>query len=72
MSTTIANMTKREFTQIISDVVEKKLLEIFADPDNGLILREIVRKQLLQQLKEVNAGKRGKNIDDVVKELGLQ
>ena len=72
MATTIANMTKKEFTQILSTVVEQKLYEILGDSDEGLILKESVRKRLLRQKKSVAAGERGEDIHDVVTRLGLK
>lgn len=71
MTTTIANMTKKEFTEIITKVVEQKLFEIFGDPEEGMILKENVRKRLIRQKKSVAAGERGENIHSVITRLGL-
>ena len=72
MATTIANMTKKEFTEIISQVVEQKLIEILGDPEEGKILKENVRKRLIRQKKSVTAGERGEDIHRVISRLGLQ
>ena len=72
MATTIANMTKKEFTEIISQVVEQKLIEILGDPEEGKILKENVRKRLIRQKKSVTAGERGEDIHHVISRLGLQ
>ncbi len=40
MSTRITQMTKKEFTQLLSTVVEEKLIELFGDPDEGQVLKE--------------------------------
>lgn len=71
METTIANMTKKEFTEIIAKVVEQKLFEIFGDPEEGMILKENVRKRLIRQKKSVAAGERGEDIHRVITRLGL-
>ena len=71
-STTIAHMTKKEFAQILSTVVEQKLVELFGDPDEGLAIKEHLRKRLLRQKKAVAKGERGIALADVVKRLGLE
>lgn len=73
---TIADMTPDELRDMIEtsveSVVEQKLYEILGDPDAGLKLRKSVRDQLLAQKREVEAGQRGRPLDDVVQELGLE
>lgn len=71
MSSTIAQMTKKEFAQMISTVVEQKLVELFGDPDDGLVLRENLRKRLIRQKKAVAKGERGDDFSTVRKRLGL-
>jgi hypothetical protein len=72
MASTIAQMTKKEFTQILSNVVEQKLIELLGDPDDGLVLKENMRKRLLRQKQAVLAGERGDDLKMVVKRLGLK
>jgi len=76
MADTIAQMTKGEFKEmletLLNPLIEQKLLEILGDPDEGLEIRESVRKRLLQQKQAVAAGERGKPFEDVVKQLGLE
>ena len=36
MSSTVAQMSKKELAQVISTVVEQKLVELFGDPDDGI------------------------------------
>jgi len=72
MAETVANMTKKEFTQILSNVVEEKLIELFGDPDEGLIMKERVRKRLLQQKKNIRAGERGEDFESVAKRLSIK
>lgn len=71
MAELVTQMTKDELRQMIETSVEHKLIELFGDPDEGLILRESIRKRLLQQKIAVAQGERGKSLEDVVKELGL-
>jgi hypothetical protein len=65
-------MTKKEFAQILSTVVEQKLVELYGDPDEGLAIKEHLRKRLIRQKKAVAKGERGIALADVVKQLGLE
>ncbi|OGO73647.1 MAG: hypothetical protein A3K45_07840 [Chloroflexi bacterium RIFOXYC12_FULL_59_14] len=67
----VSQMTKEELRQIIESSVENKLLELFGDPDEGLALREDVRKRLLKSKAAVDRGERGRSLDDVARRLGL-
>lgn len=75
MADTIAQMTKGEFKEmletLLNPLIEQKLLEILGDPDEGLEIRESVRKRLLQQKQAVAAGERGQPFEGVVRQLGL-
>jgi len=71
MSANVAQMTKDELAQMLSNVVEKKLLELFGDPDEGLALKENVRKRLVRQKKAVARGERGTDFPEVRKRLGI-
>lgn len=71
MSSTVAHMTKKEFAQMLSTVVEQKLVELFGDPDDGLVLKENLRKRLIRQKKAVAKGERGDDFATVRKQLGL-
>ncbi len=76
MSTgTIAQMTQDEFKEMLEAVVEttveRKLLEILGDPDEGLEIRSEVRERLLAQSRRVGSGQQGRPLDDVVRGLGL-
>ncbi len=72
MASTVAQMTKEEFREMIEASIEQKLLEILGDPDEGLEIRKSVRDRLLRQKKAVAAGERGQPFDDVVQQLGLE
>lgn len=64
-------MSKQELTQIISNVVEQKLVELFGDPDEGLSMKENLRKRLLRQKRAVARGDRGTDLNSIRKQLGL-
>ena len=70
MSSTVAHMSKKELTQVISNVVEQKLVELFGDPDEGLPMKENMRKRLLRQKKAVAKGDRGTDLTSIRKQLG--
>ena len=72
MNGSIAKLSLEDFKRIIEDVVEEKLLEMFGDPDHGQVMRASVRRRLAKQLKAVAAGERGKPLERVIRELGLE
>ena len=56
---------------MISQAVERKLLELLGDPDERLVLKKSLRSRLLRQKKTVARGERGEEFDKVVNRLGL-
>ena len=42
MAVTVAKMTKNELKEIIESTVEKKLLQLLGDPDEGLALKKLL------------------------------
>ncbi len=68
---TVAQMTKKELEEMIGTVVEQKLLELFGDPDEGLPVRQSLRKRLLRQKQAVAKGLRGESLDKVARRAGL-
>ncbi len=71
MSNTVAQMTQKELAQMLSNVVEQKLFEVLGDPDEGLVMKENVRKRLIRQMKAVAKGERGEDFSEVRKRLGI-
>jgi hypothetical protein len=71
MPSTVAQMSKEEFTHIISTVVEQKLVELLGDPDEGLVMKESLRKRLIRQKKAVAKGDRGIELRTIRKQLAL-
>jgi len=71
MAELVSQMTREDLREIISDVLDEKLMELFGDPDEGLILRDEVREFLLRQREVIARGEFGKPLEDVAKELGI-
>ena len=72
---TVAEMTTQEFQEMLEDVVEvtveRKLLELLGDPDEGLSMRESVQTRLRRQHMQVRKGERGTALSDIVRQLEL-
>ena len=71
MAVTVVKMTKHELKEMIESTVEKKLLQLLGDPDQGLVLRRAIKDRLLRQRKTVTAGERGESLSTAVRRLGL-
>ncbi len=71
MAAKVSQMTTEELRDMIGAVVEQKLIELFGDPDEGLVLNKTLRKRLVQQKKSTAKGERGELLEDVVKRLKL-
>ena len=71
MTKTVADMTTNELRQLVSSVVEEKLVQLLGDPDEGLAVRENVRKRLLRQKQVVSKGERGEPLVTVARRLKL-
>lgn len=72
MITTVGKMTKKEFSSLIENAVERKLIELIGDPDEGLELRSNLQARLLRQKAQVQSGERGEFLENVIKKLGLK
>jgi hypothetical protein len=72
---TIAQMSKAEFRQMLEEVVEaaveQKLSELLRDPDEGMLLREELHKQLADQRQAVSKGERGHSLEEILNQLGV-
>ena len=71
MSNTLAQMTKSEFKQLLSSLIEEKLPELVGDPDEGLPIRKSLRDRLLRQKALVDRGDYGLPFEKALKEAGL-
>jgi len=70
MPSMVVHMSKKEFAQVVSTAVEQKLVELFGDPDDGLLLKDGLQKRLVRQRKAVAKGERGEDFTAVRKRLG--
>ncbi len=68
-TSTLAQITTKEFTKILSTVVEQKLVELYGDPDEGLIIKDQLRKRLIRQKKATSKGDRGIDFSSAMKQL---
>ena len=71
MARIVAEMTADELKRLVGLAVEEKLIELLGDPDEGMVLRESLRKRLLRQKRAVAKGERGELLEDVVRRLKL-
>ena len=71
MARIVAEMIADELERLVGLAVEEKLIELLGDPDEGLVLRESLRKRLLRQKRAVAKGERGELLEDVVRRLKL-
>lgn len=69
MTETVGQMTPSELSDMIENILEQKLLELFKDPDTGLELNENVLGRLQRQQKKVYQGDRGVSLDDARRQL---
>ncbi|NEP63195.1 MAG: hypothetical protein F6K31_40865 [Symploca sp. SIO2G7] len=67
----VKDMTVEELKALIRQTVAETLGEFIDDPDSGLELKEEVRQQLIDSLKETEAGIRGVPAQEVARKLGL-
>ncbi len=71
MSINVSQMTDVELRQMIGEIVEERLLVLLGDEEDKLLIKESLRKRLLEQMSEVKNGEHGEAFDDVVSRLGL-
>ncbi len=67
----VADMTQDELRNLVKSSVRQGLLEMLRDPDEGFELCPEIIESIERQRKEFAAGKRGKPLEQVAKELGL-
>ena len=73
---TIAQMSPEELREMIEEAVanslEEKLMELFGDPDEGLVLREEFKENLIRQREDFLKGEdKGRSLEQVLKDIGL-
>jgi len=72
MIATVGKMTKKEFSSLIEIAVERKLIELIGDPDEGLVLRSNLQARLVRQQAQIRTGERWESLENVTKQLGLK
>ncbi len=68
----IRGVTPEELQAMIDESVDRKLVEWLGDPDEGLELRPEVIERIERHRKEYAAGRRGKSLEQVMKEYGVE
>lgn len=63
MTETVGQMTPSELSDLIENILEKKLLELIKDPDIGLELKDSLAIRLYQQQAQVSNGERGLSLE---------
>lgn len=66
----VADLTVDELKEIIREVVTQTIMELMADPDAGLELREDFKLELQQSLKAMQAGAKARPAKEVAQSLG--
>jgi len=67
----IADLTVREFKELVREVVIQTIREILSDPDRGLELRDDFAEELKRSLATVEAGGKTIPVEEVAAKLGL-
>ncbi len=68
----IPGITSDELQAMIDESVDRKLVEWLGDPDEGMELRPEVIERIERHRKEYAAGRRGKSLEQVMKEYGVE
>lgn len=71
MTLRVSQMTADELKELIGTTVEQKLIELFGDPDEGLVMTRTLHNRLIRQKEAVAKGERGELFDDVLARLSL-
>lgn len=71
MALRVSEMTADELKDLIGETVEEKLIELFGDPDEELVITKSLQNRLLRQKESVAKGERGELFDSVLARLGL-
>jgi hypothetical protein len=72
LSTHVSDLTVDELKALVRETVEQALAEFLADSDNGLVLRDSMKKSLQKSAKAVREGAALYSADEVAKDLGLE
>lgn len=67
----VKELSVEELKILIQETVEEKLQEFLGDPDEGLELKEEVKERLKRTMAALKRGEKGKPLEQVARELGL-
>lgn len=70
--TSVSDLTVDELRKLIREVVSQTILEIFVDPDQGLELRDGIKKRLNSSLETIRQGGKTISAEQVAENLGLE
>ena len=70
--TSVSDLTVDELRKLIREVVSQTILEIFVDPDQGLELRDGIKKRLNSSLETIRKGGKTISAEQVAENLGLE
>jgi hypothetical protein len=70
--TMVAELSVDEFKQLIGEAVERKLLEVLGDPDEGLELHTEIQARLRRTLEAERRGTKGVPAREAADRLGLE
>ncbi len=68
----VNDLTVRQFEALVESAVERKLVELLGDPDEGLVLKPSVKARLLRSLAAVRRGGTGIPAKNVARDLNLK
>jgi hypothetical protein len=69
---TIGQLTVPQFEALVERAVERKMMELFGDPDKGLVLKPSIKAKLRRSMAAVKRGERGISAKEVARDLGLK
>ncbi len=72
MSTKVAELTVDEFKRLLEETMERKLLEMFSDPDRGFELRPEFEQRLRRSLAYVAAGGKTLSLEELTARLEME
>jgi hypothetical protein len=72
MVTRVSDLTVEELRLLIQETVAQTLADLLRDPDEGLEVREDLRKELSEAMKGIDGTLTTKPAADVAAQLGLR
>jgi len=68
----VKDLSSVELKALIQEAVEKVMLDLLGDPDQGLKLREGIQERLKHSLKRVQKGERGILAEEAARDAGVK